>query len=80
MSIVVRCSSVQSGDLLIRGAGDARFAVLDACSNETLAVCATFNEAISFAARRNSGAVWHQATDNRGRPMGDPTIVLPRVR
>ena len=70
---------METGDLLIRGSGHARFLVLDATSHETLTVCATFNEAIGFAARRNTGAVWHQATDNRGRPMGDPTILLPRV-
>jgi hypothetical protein len=69
----------QTGDVLIRGSAGTGFEVLDAVSGDHLAAFATFNEALAFAAKAG-GAVWQQATDNRGRRMGDPMVIRPRHR
>jgi hypothetical protein len=68
----------QAGDVLIRGSAGTGFEVLDAVSREHLTAFATFEQAIAFTGKRK-GAVWQQATDNRGRPMGEPIVILPRI-
>ena len=47
-------------------------------AHEHLTGFITFEDAITFGGK-HKGAVWQQATDNRGRPMGDPIVVLPRI-
>lgn len=61
--------------LIVDRPGDG-FVVLDAVSQQQFSTFPTFAEALSDASTRTTGTVWHQATDNRGRSMGDPVIVL----
>jgi len=67
------------GDLVIRQWDHGRYELLDGATRECIASLESLNDALSFAAKRK-GAVWRELLDNRGRPLGPPTLVLPRVR
>ena len=69
----------KTGDLLIRGSAGTGFEVLDAVAVTTWQPSPHSMTALTFAANAG-GAVWQQATDNRGRRMGDPTVIRPRHR
>ena len=69
-------ASPQARDLLILHRLTDGYVVLDALSQQQVAAFTTFAEALSFASRHTEGTVWHQTTDNRGRPMGDAIVVF----
>lgn len=69
----------KSGDLLIRQWGNGTYDLLNAETREVVASAASLNDALSMAGK-HAGAVWREILDNRGRPLGPPTLVLPRVR
>ena len=70
----------EPGDMLIRGRIGVGFDVVDAVTDVLIATLPSFNGALTFAAKQPTAAVWHQLTDKRGRHLGNPTRLLPRIR
>jgi uncharacterized protein YqjF (DUF2071 family) len=68
----------QPGDLLIRNTLNERFEIVDADGNHVAGPFESF-VAARFRALIESkgGAVWQQAFDVRGLPLGDPVVVPP---
>jgi hypothetical protein len=66
------------GDLLIIRRATGAYELVEAVTRTPITIASTFNELLAIAARKR-GAVWQQMHDNRGRPLGDPTLVLPRI-
>jgi hypothetical protein len=72
-------ASVQAGDIAIRRAiGVELFELHDAVTGVLLATSQTLREALDLPSSRG-GAIWRQNTDNRGRTLGDPVLLHPRV-
>ena len=71
-------TSPQPGDLLIRNTQNERFEIFDAVGHHVAGPFESF-VAAHFRALIESkgGAVWQQAFDVRGLPLGEPVIVPP---
>ena len=69
-----------AGDLLIVHQVADGFVVLDAVSRQHVSTHPTFPDALNYASLHTKGKVWHQSTDNRGRPMGEPVPIQPNIR
>jgi hypothetical protein len=66
------------GDVLVRVFGESNYQLLDATTHEQIAIVPTLPAAIEVANERG-GAVWRENVDNRGRPLGNPVLLLPRT-
>ena len=69
-------SEPQPGDVILCGPIDDGFMVLDAVTRRALAGPLPHAEALADARARGSGRVWHERTDERGRPLGPPARLL----
>ena len=66
----------QLGDLIIRNTVNQQVDVVDANGHHVAGPFDSFVAAHHYAhAETKGGAVWHQAVDFRGRPLGDPAPV-----
>ena len=69
---------IRKGDLIIqRAPGSADFELHDAKTGKLLLVSPTLRAALDLAIARG-GALWRYNQDNRGRPLGDPVLLMPR--
>jgi hypothetical protein len=66
------------GDLLIIRRGPNLFELVDATTREPITIGSSCKELLRIGARRH-GAVWQENLDNRGRPLSEPILVLPRL-
>lgn len=72
-------AGVQAGDITIRRAvGVNLFELHDGLTGALLATSQTLRAALDLASTRG-GAIWRQNTDGRGRVLGDPVLLHPRV-
>ena len=66
------------GDLLIRNTLNERFEIVDAAGNHVAGPFESFDAARFRAViEARGGAVWQQAFDVRGLPLGEPLVVPP---
>ena len=65
------------GDVLIRAYAGARYQLLDAATHTHIAIVGNLQMAVTIASERG-GAVWRENVDNRGRPLGDAVLLLPK--
>jgi hypothetical protein len=65
------------GDVLIRPFGESSYALVDAATNEQIAITSELRAAVKLASE-HGGAVWRENVDNRGRPLGSPVLLLPK--
>ena len=66
------------GDVLIRTYAGSSYQLLDASTHEQIAVIGTLQMAVMMA-RDRGGSVWRENVDNRGRPLGNPVLLMPRA-
>ena len=67
----------RSGDVLVRGDGQAGFDLVKAGTYEPIQTnLPTVEAAIELARAHGAGMIWQQSFDNRGRALGDPIRLL----
>ena len=71
-------ATANRGDVLIRVFAGSSLELVDAVTREPITVASSLNEAISLAAERRA-AVWRENVDSRGRALGAPILLLPKV-
>jgi hypothetical protein len=67
------------GDVVIVRRAATIIEVIDVTTNEVIATRGTLHDALVIAAQ-SDGAVWQQPTDPDGDYIGEPLLLLPRVR
>jgi hypothetical protein len=68
---------MQAGDIVIRSApAGGAFHLHDALTGQILHTSQTLRGALDLAMAHGL-AVWKEHTDNRGRPLGDPVLLIP---
>jgi len=64
--------SPKLGDVLLRGTPDTGFVLVDAVTLQHVAgPLPSLPAAVEAAQRHGAPAIWQQAVDNRGRPLGE---------
>jgi hypothetical protein len=51
---------------------------VDAATHQQIAIVPSIEDAIRIAGDRG-GAVWRDNVDNRGRPLGEPILLMPQM-
>ena len=67
--------AVATGDVVIRSYVGGSFQLIDATTQEQIAIVPSIEIALTIGAKRG-GSVWHENADNRGRVLGSPTLLL----
>jgi hypothetical protein len=70
-------AAAQRGDVLLRPYVGESFQLIDAATREQIAIVLSMERAVTVAAQRG-GSVWHENSDNRGRALGPPILLLPQ--
>ena len=71
-------TTLKPGDVLIRVFSESAYEILDATTQQQIAIAPDLHVAVKIASERG-GAVWRANIDNRGRPLGDPVLLLPKL-
>ena len=71
-------ATANRGDVLIRVFAGSSLELVDAVTREPITMVSSLDEAIAIAAERRA-AVWRENVDNRGRALGSPILLLPKV-
>ena len=70
-------TSPKHGDVLIRVFVGSSFQLVDAMTREQIAIVPALDVAVKLASEY--GAVWRENVDNRGRPLGEPVLLLQKA-
>jgi hypothetical protein len=70
--------SPKPGDILLRGSLDAGYTLVDLTTGKPISEGFFTELRVALNAALDSGAssVWQENLDNRGRPLGPPTILI----
>lgn len=71
-------TSPTRGDVLIRVYAGSSFQLVDAMTREQIAIIGDLKMAVRIGSD-HGGAVWRENVDNRGRPIGDPILLMPQM-
>ena len=62
--------------IILRGSFDAGYTLVDATTGEPISgVFTELQDAVTAAVNSGAATIWQEHLDNRGRPLGPPTIL-----
>ena len=72
-------ASPTPGDIIVRGSLEVGYTLVDLTTGERISeVFSDLGVAVETALESGAVAIWSQNLDNRGRPLGPPTILIKK--